>query len=628
MAVLGLSGLEPLTAAAPRAGFTFTPSAPVAGQAVAFKDTSTGSPTTWSWTFGDGGTSTVQHPDHAYGKAGKFTVTLKASNASGSSKVSRTLTVTVAPPVAGFSFAPSAPAAGQALSFTDTSSGNPTSWAWTFGDGATSTLRNPSHTYSAAGGYTATLNVRNAGGSSTTSRTVAVSPAEPPAAPLYSVVLGRPTDTSIAVSALVDPGTAVSLDYGLASGSYTGHHAAVTSAAGEPVVFDVTGLAPNALYYYRLNVLAPGGALPVSAGESTFRTARPAGSTFSFTVQSDSHLDQNSILDVYHRTLANVLADSPDFHLDLGDTFMCEKYSAPLTSTVRQAPDQATVDARYVYERANFGLAAHSVPLLLVNGNHEGELGWLLDKTGENLPVWATRARHEYFLNPAPDGFYAGDSYDEPVVGQRRSWYAWHWGEALFVVLDPYWNTTTKAGTDGWAYTLGQRQYTWLQQTLASSPAAFKFVFIHNLVGGLDGQMRGGVEAAPYFEWGGKNLDGTDGFPQKRPGWSLPIHQLLAYYKVTAVFHGHDHLYAQQELDGVVYQEVPQPSARNSSNGPNLASQFHYTSGTILSSSGHIRVTVTPTHVTAEYVRAWLPEQETAQRRNGQVDDTWVVVKR
>ena len=62
---------------------------------------------------------------------------------------------------------------------------------------------------------------------------------------------------------------------------------------------------------------------------------------------------------------------------------------------------------------------------------------------------------------------------------------------------------------------LGSTQYQWLNDTLSKSSA--KFIFLHNLVGGLDGQMRGGVEAAPFYEWGGKNSDGSYGFDQKRP---------------------------------------------------------------------------------------------------------------
>jgi hypothetical protein len=140
--------------------------------------------------------------------------------------------------------------------------------------------------------------------------------------------------------------------------------------------------------------------------------------------------------------------------------------------------------------------------------------------------------------------------------------------------------------------------------------------------------MRGGAEAAPFFEWGGKNADGSAGFDAKRPGWGKPIHQLLVENHVTAVFHGHDHLYAHQEFDGIVYQEVPQPSARNTQNGATLATQYHYASGTIDSSAGHLRVTVAPDGVTGEYVRAWLPSNENASRKNGQVADRWTIPSR
>jgi hypothetical protein len=305
---------------------------------------------------------------------------------------------------------------------------------------------------------------------------------------------------------------------------------------------------------------------------------------------------------------------------------MCEKHSTPLTAPVQAAQDQATVNARYAYERAYFGLVTHSVPLFLVNGNHEGELGRLYNETALNIAIWTTLARQNYYVNPVPDSFYSGDTILEPFVGKRASWYAWNWGDALFIVLDPYWNSITSASRDLWAMTLDKTQYDWLQQTLAASTAKFKFVFVHNLVGGLDGQMRGGIEAAPYFEWGGKNLDGTDVFALKRPGWGMPIHQILVKYGVAAVFHGHDHIYAKQVLDGLVYQEVPQPSSLNSQSGAILATQYHYAAGTILSSSGHIRVTVSPSQAKVEYVRAWLPRNETATRKNGQVDESWSLV--
>ena len=418
-----------------------------------------------------------------------------------------------------------------------------------------------------------------------------------------SIVLGCPTTSSVKTSVFSpDQNGTLTIGYGTGTGTYVYQTAAATLVAGTPQIIVLNGLAANTQYYYRLNFQVAGQSGYTYSSEHTFHTARPADSTFTFSIQADSHLDEESDLNLYRLNLANIAADVPDFHLDLGDTFMCEKHSAPFTALVQPAPDAATVNARYVYERANFGLIAHSLPLFLINGNHEGEAGWLNDGTANNLAVWTTLARHQFFPNPVPDGYYSGDTVEDPTVGKRASWFAWQWGNALFVVLDPFWETRIPPTNDAWNMTLGSRQYQWLQQTLATSTATFKLVFIHDLVGGLDGQMRGGTAAAPYYEWGGRNSNGSAGFAQMRAGWAMPIHQLLVQYGVTAVFHGHDHLYDKQTLDGVLYQEVPQPGCINSQNGPGLATDYHYSSGTILSSSGHLRVTVGPHHVTSQYI--------------------------
>jgi len=117
-----------------------------------------------------------------------------------------------------------------------------------------------------------------------------------------------------------------------------------------------------------------------------------------------------------------------------------------------------------------------------------------------------------------------------------------------------------------------------------------QFVFIHQLVGGADEQSRGGAEAVPYYEWGGKNAGGSDGFKQNRAGWPAPIHQLLIQNKVNIVFHGHDHFYAKQDMDGIVYQEVPQPGAPGNGMAPRSAAEDGYKNGVIMGSYGHLRV--------------------------------------
>jgi PKD repeat protein len=87
-------------------------------------------------------------------------------------------------PTANFSFAPPNPVMGNAVQFTDTSTGTPTSWAWNFGDPAsggsnTSAAQNPSHTFAAAGSYNVSLTATNASGSNTTQKNVTVSAGGP-----------------------------------------------------------------------------------------------------------------------------------------------------------------------------------------------------------------------------------------------------------------------------------------------------------------------------------------------------------------------------------------------------------------------------------------------------------------
>jgi virginiamycin B lyase len=160
----------------PTADFTFSPSSPQAGQAVSFTDTSTGSPTSWSWNFGDGGTSTQQNPIHTFGQQGTYSVTLTATNANGSNAISKSVRVGAAgiAPVANFTFSPSSPATGQAVNFTDTSTGSPTSWSWNFSDGGTSTQQNPTHTFAQQGTYSVILTATNANGSNAISKSVQV----------------------------------------------------------------------------------------------------------------------------------------------------------------------------------------------------------------------------------------------------------------------------------------------------------------------------------------------------------------------------------------------------------------------------------------------------------------------
>jgi hypothetical protein len=418
------------------------------------------------------------------------------------------------------------------------------------------------------------------------------------------IILGRPTSKSITLSLLAYTDQTVSINYGTEPGDYTSAVDSIELPANTPQTVQLSNLQPDTTYFYSVNDI-----------ENTFHTARPAGSTFTFTIQADSHLDSNTNAQVYLQTLANQRADQPDFVIDVGDTFMTDKYK-PYTDAAPQ----------YLAQRSFFGQLTNTAPLFLVLGNHDGE-GAIRGRDGMEVSIWAAQHRTLYFPNPIPNDFYSGNVQPHPAVGNLQDYYAWTWGDALFIVLDPYWFTPPTKGNAAnlWNPTLGKEQYLWLKATLENSHAKWKFIFIHQLIGGLDKDGRGGVEVAPFHEWGGNNPNGSYGFDQYRPNWGLPIQQLLLTNRVTAVFHGHDHLFVHQELDGIVYQEIPQPgSARY--NSTDSAADYGYLSGDILGGPGHLRVTVSPEQVTVDYVRSYLPQDEKSGQQNGQVDYTYTII--
>ncbi len=403
-----------------------------------------------------------------------------------------------------------------------------------------------------------------------------------------SIVLGRPGRNSVTASLLLNSSAQTVLVWGTDAKTLSATGRAIPLGAGVPQTVVLDGLQPDTRYVYELRDAVTGARLLPAAGPGAFHTARPAGAAFAFTVTADSHLDEHTTPAVYQRTLANALADAPDFHVDLGDTSMTEKHM-----------DRDSALKQYLAQRYYLGALAQSAPLFLVLGNHDGE--YVRGRNDRSLAVWACGTRKQYFPNPEPDGFYSGNAARDPEAGLLQDYYAWEWGDALFVVLDPFWYPQNARGQrDNWTFSLGETQYQWLKRTLEGSRAKFKFVFIHHLAGGLD-QNRGGAAAASFYEWGGKNPDGTDGFREYRPGWALPIHPLLVTNHVSIVFHGHDHLYAKEDLDGIVYLEVPQPG--DPRGNTRSAAEYGYTSGTILGSSGHVRVKIAGGRATVDYVR-------------------------
>lgn len=156
---------------APVASFTADVTKGSVPLAVQFTDTSSNTPTSWHWYFGDGSESTAQNPKYTYKNFGTYDVTLIATNSGGSYTTTKsgfiTVALAVSAPVASFKADNTSGAAPLKVKFTDKSSNTPTSWLWNFGDGTQSTSMNPSHTYSDTGTYDVSLTVKNDGGTDT-----------------------------------------------------------------------------------------------------------------------------------------------------------------------------------------------------------------------------------------------------------------------------------------------------------------------------------------------------------------------------------------------------------------------------------------------------------------------------
>lgn len=151
-------------AQSPTAAFSANTRSGCATLVVNFKDLSTGDPKFWNWDFGNGQLSTLQNPRAVYREPGVYTVKLVVRNANGTDGITETNYITVSSsPVPNFSSDLRNGCLPSVIQFTDASTpaGNISSWLWDFGDGSTSTERNPSHIYEKTGFYSVALTVKN-----------------------------------------------------------------------------------------------------------------------------------------------------------------------------------------------------------------------------------------------------------------------------------------------------------------------------------------------------------------------------------------------------------------------------------------------------------------------------------
>ncbi len=197
---------------APTVDATADPRTGQAPLAVAFSANGSdaeGAALTYSWDFGDGGTSLRQNPDHTYLEPGTYTAKVTVKDPKGATGTATVEIVVTNPPgnVAPTVEAAGDPTAGKpplAVQFSATGTdpdGDPLTYSWDFGDGGRSLLQNPSHTYANAGTYTATVTVSDGRGGTATDTVVVTVGNRAPAVELTAMPVSGTAPLTVQFSA-------------------------------------------------------------------------------------------------------------------------------------------------------------------------------------------------------------------------------------------------------------------------------------------------------------------------------------------------------------------------------------------------------------------------------------------
>lgn len=218
---------------------------------------------------------------------------------------------------------------------------------------------------------------------------------------------------------------------------------------GETVLFTLEHLSPDTAYVYRFKHRripaknSPGAKPEPQEAEAfssseyyTFHTPRVPGDTFTFTIQADSHLDASVTPAMYSQTLANVLADRPDFHIDLGDTFMTDKRGREYKDTLPQYVCSGTTSGCCAPRHRSSWCSATMMAKWVTPAT--GLAAWRLGRSlsgrsTSRLPRSLTTLMARPCTPAAPR-----------AKGQGANYYEFTWGATVqFIVLDPFWFTTT-----------------------------------------------------------------------------------------------------------------------------------------------------------------------------------------
>jgi hypothetical protein len=359
------------------------------------------------------------------------------------------------------------------------------------------------------------------------------------------------------------------------------------SPAPDIAQWQLRGLLPGHRYSYQVFAPGDGGGstAPLYVGSAT--TAPPPGTPFTFAAIADSHIEprdpvppgETVIYDSWgtmEETLLEVTAQvakaKPDFVINLGDMldYHIFGFNTP-------PPDAAWARLGYLNYRRLLGDTVGHAAHFPVIGNWDGESGC---NTADEI-ARSTSQRLLYAPSPGPGTYPEGGSVN-------GDYYAFTWGDALFVILNVMTYTPTchllsdgSGLPDDW--TLGATQLGWLGQTLANATSKWRFLFIHHTVGGAAGDP----EDSAY---------GRGGAQAAHVGEQAIIQAMMVQYGVQVFFYAHDHVFTDAVVDGVHY------TLPGSAGAPWKfdSSQTGYT--LYWSESGYGRVSVAPDQAQIDFV--------------------------
>lgn len=383
-------------------------------------------------------------------------------------------------------------------------------------------------------GTSATTTSGTTGGASSTTSASTTGSVDPVLALYGAPLVVAPTANSFRVSAVVQGGepSVLRARLRLEADSEWSEPVPPTTRAPDLAEWTFDGLEPGTRYEFDVSEVTDGE--PKLHFEGSALTQRGPDESFSFAMLSDTHI--GPYLDFYNQgdpeVLQTIAAEigqaTPDFVVNLGDMLDYHYFFF-------HAPPPSAEVAALAYQnyRALLGDMAGHVGHFPVIGNWDGEAGSL---TPEQIAM--SRGQRQLYV-PAPEP----GTYPEGG-GPGADYYAFTWGDALFIVLNVMSYTTAvhelnfDEAPDDW--TLGADQLAWLEDTLKAATSKWRFTFIHHTVGGAAGDAansaygRGGGQAAYVGE-------------------QAIVHQMLLDYGVQIFFYGHDHVFADMVVDGVHY---------------------------------------------------------------------------